>query len=199
MTKFWRSGRYLALTIVLASLSAPICAGPFGINKGQPIGSLKGLRRGDGDGVYTILVPLPNAEFEAYGVLATPEDGVCRVWGMGRDHPHDRYGMSVRSAFDTLRAALTTKYHIGRISNYLKPDALFKEDNEWVMAIKQNERVYASYWNSDNSNDLGQGISIISLEIKASFSDNAYLELDYMFDNFESCEAHLATKTGDGL
>jgi len=187
--------RFKLLLLGIACLATPAIAGPFGIQKGQPLKSLAVLKKGDEAGTYIIKVPSPNKEFSNYGVLATPQDGVCAVFGIGKDYEFDSYGKEIRAAFDTIRNALNSKYNIGRMTdNFTGPPGTDIEFG-WVLSIKHQNRIYKSTWNQQ----LPDGLSDISLSVEATSSINSYLLLEYNFDNLESCRAHLPQVGSSGL
>jgi hypothetical protein len=185
--------------VALSLLSGPAMAsGPFGVGMGDPITKYRG-RPSVTQGAYKITVPKPNDEFESYTALATPKTGICKVWGIGRDHDNDRYGNGVRSAYDRLVKLLTEKYGSGNEISFLRSGALWKDTDEWVMSIKQKERTVAYFWSPTNGSNLPENLVGISLEVNATSSNSSYLDLTYEFANFKSCKAAFATSESDGL
>lgn len=187
-----------ALFGVLVCLSSAAFAGPFGLNKGQPISSLKVISQ-PGPGIYVVTVPLPNPEFQTYVVAANPQDGVCKVSGIGRSHANDRYGSETQSAYGSLKSALSGKYQSGLAQEFVKEGALFPEAADWVMAVKQNERVHQTLWGAAFGKPLSDGLGSIALMVKAVDMDTSYLQLSYEFDNFDSCMAKMKSKDNEGL
>jgi hypothetical protein len=187
---------FAALTIYFPVVAE---AGPFGIDAGSNVSIYSG-RPSSVKGAFKIVVPKPHDEFESYTAISTTETGICKVWGVGRNHSDDRYGSSVRDTYQRLKETLEAKYGQGRQFDYLKAGALWKNSNEWVMAIRQNERTLVTYWTVENMGaPLPDGIVAITLEVKALSSDTAYLDLTYEFSNFKRCRAVFAAASADAL
>ena len=176
----------IALTTLLAMSGTGASAQAFGIEKGSPIGSLNVVREVD-EFYYIVTVPKPHPEFESYAVRTSSETGVCKVTGIGKDHDSDRYGTSVKSAFSSLSNSLNNIYGANKSFDFLNFGALWDEPNEWVMSLKQNERSYSTYWDEEEKSDMPEGLRSVSLHVKSTSSDSAYIVLKYEFDNFDVC------------
>tara|TARA_R110000744_G_scaffold87693_2_gene171152 strand:+ start:279 stop:893 length:615 start_codon:yes stop_codon:yes gene_type:complete len=176
----------IALTTLLAMSGTGASAQAFGIEKGNPIGSLNVVREVD-EFYYIVTVPKPHPEFESYSVRTSSETGVCQVTGIGKDHDSDRYGTSVKSAFSSLSNSLNNIYGANKSYDFIQNGALWDEPNEWVMSLKQNERFYRTYWNEEHKSDIPEGLKGIGLGVYATSSDSAYVKLTYEFDNFDVC------------
>lgn len=170
----------------------------FGVEKGQ---SLEGLtiKRDFGDGVYEVTVPSPHSEFEAYAVRATPETGVCTVRGVGKNHENDRYGISVQNAFSSLRSVLESRYNKHEFGDVLRSGAIWDGREYWVMALRQNERIFEAVWAAKYQSDLPDGLDEIILRVSAVSKDTAYIILQYRFNNDEECSRVLSKKDEGGL
>jgi hypothetical protein len=190
--------RFLASLAGIVVFSGTAMAGPFGVTMGKPVAIYAG-RPSTVKGVYKVTAPQPYSEFESYSVVATASSGVCKIWGIGRDHSNDRYGTDVRSAYDRLKSILDSKYGKSEEFSYLKSGALWKDSNEWVMSIRQKERTVITFWSVKDGPPLPDGLVSISLEIKATSSDTAYIDLTYEFENFKSCKTTLSAQDADGL
>lgn len=190
--KFYATVAGLALTI-----SSIAMARSFGVAPGKPVRTYAG-KPSSVDGVYKIIVPQPNSEFESYSAVATPETGICKVWGIGKDHDNDRYGANVREAYDRLKAILNEKYGASQEYSYIKSGALWDKPEDWVMSVKENERTMVSYWIMPDKHAV-EGIKSISLEVKAFSSSSAYLDLTYEFENFPLCKKRFNSTEASGL
>lgn len=189
--------RYLMIAVLALMMSSVATAGSFGVVPGKPVRTYAG-KPGKVDGVYTIVVPQPNSEFESYSAVATPEIGICKVWGIGKDHDNDRYGADVREAYDRLKALLNDKYGASQEYSYIKSGALWDKPEDWVMSVKENERTLVSYWLMPDKQAV-EGIKSISLEVKAFSSGSAYLDLTYEFENFPLCKKRFNATEASGL
>lgn len=175
-----------AATILLFVSATGASAQAFGIEKGTPIESLEVVRE-ISEFKFSVTVPKPHSEFESYTVFATPEAGVCKVTGIGKDHDNDRYGTTVKSAFADLCSALTGIYGASKNFDFIKNGALWDGPEEWVMALRQNERHLTTFWTEDEQSDLPEGLDGVSLSVSALSSDLAYILLGYEFDNMDEC------------
>lgn len=187
-----------ALIIATGLLAAPALAGPFGVSMGQPITGLRPTST-ETRNVFRIVAPQPNEEFESYWVVASPETGVCKVWGTGKDHANDRYGSDVRDAYRRIKAVLAGKYGSSDEVSFLRSGALWKDENEWVMSVRQKERTLITYWLGKEGSSLPADIVAISLEVRAVSNDTSYLTLTYEFSNFSRCQAKFRENSADGL
>jgi len=183
----------------LLLISSPIWAqSAFGISRGQSISTLKIVKKFDSS-LYSVIPPAPNFEFESYTVLATPATGVCKISGIGKDHDDDAYGGASQSAFERLESALEEKYGNHKHYDFIRNGALWDEPREWVMAIKQNERFFASFWDAEESSNLPSGLNSISLELLATSSSSSYIKLTYEFSNFDQCKANFSKTDNNSL
>lgn len=187
---------WMPLVALLWSQTA--VAGPFGTTMGQSIATLN-ARQASTKNTFTVTVPTPNAELESYTAVATPQTGLCKIWGVGRDHRNDRSGENVRGAFERLKTLLDIKYGAAEKFDFLDRGALWDEPHEWVMAVNKNERKFVAYWTKQNANMLADGIAAISLEVRAYASDIAYLDLTYEYANFARCKELIGAQQAEGL
>jgi hypothetical protein len=185
-------------TFCLMLIPAQTLARGFGIQQGTSIEELD-VVEDLGTGRYVVNVPSPHSEFESYVVWASDSHGVCLVRGLGKDHDNDRYGQSVRAAFDKLESALEERYGDFRKGNFLNAGALWDETDEWVMAIRQSERVYQSVWDAQYGSDLPDSIIEIILNVDALSSSSAWIGLQYRLANFDECQQKLETLDSQGL
>jgi hypothetical protein len=161
-------------------------AGPFGLDFGAPITNTKIVRQVDAT-TYYISPPEPNSEFESYAVVATPNDGICKIIGIGKTHI-GAGETEIRAAFDSLTSALTLKY--GTPSNsfdFLHVGAIWKNPGEFAMSLRQHERSLVSFWDLGitNTNQIGS----ILLEADGTARDKTFLRLGYEGRNYKSCRA----------
>jgi len=192
--KGWTMARLFYLVSFLIMAPTFALSQAFGINMGQSISSLDIIEE-PGTGVYQVNVPLPHNEFDSYLVVATENFGACKVSGIGKSHGNDRYGTSVRSSFRKLSEALENKY--GKPTedfDFLRPDALWDDSDEWVMAILQNERFLNKFWTNLNGDVKGIGLGVSALG-----SSSSYVSLGYQFSNFDDCVEEINSSGNKGL
>lgn len=186
--------------LMLWVLSPNADAQVFGINMGQKAASLDGAveikeARGRATRQYTVkTVPLPHSEFESYSVWETTKQGICRVVGIGKTHSADKLGFSVRRAFDGLDAALTAKYGVSEKYDFLHPNSIWSEADDFAMSLRMKERSLLKFW-VVNAGTIGT----IGLTTYAVSSTDTYLKLAYDFTNLEDCVAEDKLGDQDGL
>ena len=114
-------------------------------------------------------------------------DRHCKVTGYGKDYKNDSYGTDVQVSFRRLKAALTARYAGGKDYEYLKSDALWKEDNEWNWSILKNERSLTTFWEAKYGSRMPLGVTNVMLDVRAVNSSATYLVLSYEFSNLAQC------------
>lgn len=166
----------------------------FGVEMGAP---LSALSAGPplGQGSYDIKVPSPHPEFSSYVAKATDETGVCLVRGIGKVHDNDRFGHAVRDAFAELKQALQTRYGDAYTGDFLREGALWDGPDEWVMAVRKNERVFQAVWDREEGSTLPEDLAEIILNVNANGSDSAWIALQYRFANEKTC-SEIVSKAG---
>jgi hypothetical protein len=188
----------ITLAILLLVMPASALGQAFGIQQGVTVSELDVVEElGDGD--YVVNVPQSHSEFEAYVVKASDTAGVCLVRGIGKDHDNDRYGRSVRAAFEKLEDALEDRYGAFKRADFLNGGALWDGANEWVMAIRQNERAHQAIWTADYGSELPSSINEIILTVDALDSSSAYNVLQYRLANYDDCQRELDALDAQGL
>ena len=148
-------------------------------------------------GNFSFVVDPPRtvSGFDSYVVKATPEAGVCMVKGIGEQFPRDGYGIAVRNRFDKLRGLLDQNYGDGKLHSGLRPGAFWDEVDQWVMAIRQNERYHQAEWEVNDP----VGLDDIILSVLATSPDSSLLVLQYRFANITDCDAEAAAADASGL
>lgn len=181
-----------------AAQTAPVEGGAFGLEAGQPISSLKILKNVEKN-VYVVTVPRPNREFETYIAFATNKHGLCKIFAAGKSYENDRYGSETQSVFSKFKSVLIQKYGKSKDYDFLKYGALWKDSNEWVMSLKQNERSLESFWSRSEVIPWPNSLKNINLSAKATSSDSSYITLAYEFTNFEKCKSDDSQLENSGL
>jgi hypothetical protein len=170
-----------------AAIGTAASAGPFGIEQGQPLSSLKVLKHVRGN-YYTVTVPSPHSNFEAYTVLVTPEDGVCKIAAIGKTLEGDAEGYEARRVYDNLKAGLQAKYGKSKDFDFLHSGSIWNKPNEWAMSLKQKERSLSSFWDQESGSTLPPDINSIMLDANAVSSTGTYVNVSYEFSNFSRCK-----------
>ena len=185
----------IAVATAISLSSTHAFAQAFGINQGEKIENLE-VVEDLGNFLYQVTPPIPVSGFSAYVVMATPESGACMVRALGDTFERDGFGENIRSRFATLAEILDGKYGKGHTVDILRSGALWKDPDEWVMAIRQNERVFQAEWTINSEEN---GIGDIILTTRARSRDDSFLALQYRFLNIKECENAKSQKDASGL
>jgi hypothetical protein len=190
----------VVLPLLAVTISSPAFGQAFGVRQGDPVSKYLGEHAAGiaNPTYYKIKVPEPNNEFESYAAVATPQTGICRVTGLGKTHYED-YGAETRSAFMSLKDALSSRYGRANLYDFLRTGALWDEPREWGWSIYKKERTLAAIWVASSGASLPQGISGVMLEVKAIAPSKTYVVLSYEFTNFEKCKALTDQTNNQGL
>lgn len=194
----------VGLLIFLVAVIAPAAnAQAFGVTMGAPISKFANAEKFEQAGPITLYkletLPSPHSEFESYLLAATPAQGVCKVMGLGKTHRADKSGTSVRSAYEDLVEALNAKYGHGEEYDFSHAGALWKDSDEFAMALRQNERTLAALWSRSKGSSLPEDIEGISLDTSSPDGSSTYLTLTYEFSNFAACKGELQKRDSRGL
>ena len=190
----------IAVAVVLQSgtaVQSQESGGAFGVAMGQPVSSLKVVKKLQGN-TYEVEVPKPNSEFEEYIVMAAPNTGVCKISALGKTHLNDRYGSDVRSAFDHLHAALVVRYGTAKDFDFLRAGSIWNDPQDFHMGVLKKERTLTSFWDRDNGSTLPVQLTSIMLDTRA-VSSGPYVALSYEFANFGKCKSVADSSNDAGL
>lgn len=192
--------RAIAAVIILTAISmpSPTYSQAFGVEMGQDVTTIGNYQK-IGTNLYSVEVPQPHSEFERYVVRATDSHGVCVVRGIGKDHPNDRFGTSVRKAFRSIESVLENNYGSFLKNDFLRRGALWGDSNEWVMSLRQNERVFQSVWDNEENSTLPENIKSIILQVNATSSSSSWIALQYTYANVDQCDEEQLDLDSSGL
>jgi hypothetical protein len=186
-------------TVALLAFPAVATAGAFGVEMGTPIANLPNAKATTQPNVYSFAPAQKHSEFDSYLAVATPDQGVCKVVGIGIDHDGDKNGLVARSRFDELTLSLSTKYGKSRLFDFLHAGSIWGEPGEWAMGLRLNERTYARAWSAEIGSSLPDGLGSIMLEAGATGPSTTYLKISYEFTNMAKCLAPQKKKDDSSL
>lgn len=177
----------------LAAGQSPMPTGPFGLSMGM---SEQALRAAIGDlqveenGPFNFratTVPTPHDSFEAYAFMVTKNQGLCELAAAGRELSMNAFGIEVRSAFKTLREALSTKYGPPtRLLDFVLPGSFWKEPQYWARGLQEKHRILQASWQFSPARPDDHLIGVI-IDAKASSAETAWISLQYAFENSQQC------------
>ncbi|MBI9094742.1 MAG: hypothetical protein JEY71_07660 [Sphaerochaeta sp.] len=162
-----------------------IVAGPFGIDMGQSLETLEknGLNpvlfSENSPGYYSVSPKYTHSEFETYLVRIDRDEGVFFIKGIGKDIQDSGYGVNTQSHFNDIRKAIDGTYGHSNLESYLFPSSIWDEPRDWMMAIRQDERVLLAIWEKSDGSFYPGDIESIYLAADATSSSIGYLAIDY--------------------
>lgn len=175
-------------------------AGPFGLDMGMTLEDIGGKPEKIGNGKYKLTsVPKPHSAFEAYIVQISPNGGLCWIKSIGKDIPTSAYGIELKSAFNDMKGKLEKTYGKHETTDLLMPGSIWKEPNEFMMAMIKKERLLMAIWDAGNGSTLTDNIKQIGLIASPGSRDKGYISVEYSFSNEKACEAELAAQEDGAL
>ncbi|MEN4633732.1 hypothetical protein ABEG70_01410 [Pantoea agglomerans] len=172
--------------------------GPFGLESGlskKNIEDMTGEELKPYEGVpnlYTIKSPpKKNAEFEGFGLLISPKSGLCQIRALGKNVDTDSYGIALQSKYKELLDSLSSIYGKPKSTDLLLSGSIWKEPQDWMMALNKKERFLSAQWAGSPATPLKNKLVIVSMEARANGSGEGYIYLQYDFNNIDACAAEI--------
>jgi hypothetical protein len=171
----------------------PTYEGPFGLQMGLTRDQVRVLipdleYANDAPGfAWSSNAPKPHPDFESYGFQFSEKSGLCNIIAIGKDISSGDTGHEVRSAFDNIEEALTSKYGKGKLFDF--SSERFSSPEFWMMHLSQKNRTLAKAWASKYGSTLTHNIGLIGLKANASDVSTGHLSLYYEFSNSSDCKA----------
>ncbi len=188
-----------------AELSPP-ADGPFGLAKGLSVSDIEAmigtalpLVDGNQNLYSSTTAPKENAAFETYAMVISPVAGLCQIRAVGKDISANSFGSQIRTAYDGLQLSLTNVYGVPETLDRLLPGSIWKDPDDWMMALHKEERYLVSEWEANEASPLPNNIQRIVLTPRTTSGSNAYLFLQYSFDNDELCRQEIESKNRESL
>lgn len=176
---------------------APAASGPLGLKQGltrdeieSMVGSTLTLIEGAANVYLADSAPKPHPAFENYALVIGDVSGLCQVRGLGKDIKTSRHGIQLKTAFTDLEATLTEMYGPAEKMDKLLPGSIWKDPEDWMMGMVQEERFLFARWPQKEGGKLKgepEGIESVALVARAKSSDTGYLILEYSFTNNKQC------------
>lgn len=154
------SSFWLFAILALVVFGLPVFAGPFGLDMGMTFAEVTSVCTTEpvpvGNNLYTVTPPNPHQDFETYVVQIHPTYGVYFIKAIGKRVTTSVYGTELHSAFTKIVTALEKTYGPAKTYDILRPGSIWDEPNDWMMALRKQERFLAAYW-EERPEDLYQG------------------------------------------
>ncbi len=181
------------LIAAFAAMSAAAAnAGPFGIEWGAPISSLR-TNKVLSQFNFEIDAPTPNENFIFYSVRGTPELGVCDIAARSNYFVDDAGGALVKNAYASITAALDRKYGKGHLVDESIKGILLTKPQEFAESINTYQREISTYW----YNVFGTGM--VSLTIEALPKNVTYVSIGYFGPNHAACLKSMKAQSDSSL
>lgn len=194
--------RRLIVTVLLgALLTSAAAAGPFGINQGDKLEQLPGATSLGNRMFQLSSVPKPHPLFTDYSVELVDDLGVCRVNASSELFKDDKFGLNAKQRYGEVKAQLTSLYGKGGDGEgeFLRDGAIWDGPQEFVMSLKQNERVHQTWWSKKDGSKLKDAVKTIALAIKGLDANTSMLVLQYAFENEAECKKKASISSSDAL
>jgi len=186
---------FMCLFMLMSSIS--LFAGPFGLEMGMRIEDIDSKAQKIKPGMYLITtVPKPHSSFGQYIVQVGPKTGLCWIKAIGKDINTSAYGNELRSAFIEMREKLAKSYGEGKTSDFLRSGSIWKDANDYMMALLKKERILACMW--ENPKDA-KDIKSLALIASASDRETGHISIEYAFKNESDAEKEIASLEDSAL
>lgn len=168
--------------------SIPGMSGPFGLKMGMSLKEIGGDPKEIGRGRYIITnVPKPHSAFAEYAIIVAPKCGLGKIVARGEIMKTSVYGTDLENEFDTMEKKLEASYGKHSKHDFLKAGSIWREPNEWMMALKKKERVLLAGWTKEGGSSLSDDIAEIILETCALSEKEGFIMVSYYFSNSDAC------------
>ena len=175
-----------SFAVVSFTGSGLLADGAFGLEFGQALPGQAEQMPGGKGGHYSVEVPSPYPEFESYFIVYHETTGVCGIGAFGKTYEDDEWGNAVKIWYERLITILSNKYGSVRREEFLRPGALWVEDNEFSRSIDKNQRSHQAIWEIETGDPTSTDLIILLVEAK---------QTDTRLDIFYSSSDHLKCQT----
>lgn len=181
----------------------PAGVGPFGLEAGVSVDIIEKMTgeaptiAKDSENLYvTSRVPKPNDAFEKYGLVISPTVGLCVIRAVSKDIQTNDYGHQLQSGYEGMQNALSGVYGNPKTYDFLMPSSIWKDANDWMMALVKQDRILQSEWKNAG---MKNNISGVRIYAKAASRDKGYFVVEYTFNNEQACSAEQQQKKNSSL
>ncbi len=175
-------------------------AGPFGLDMGMALKQIDTKAKKIAPGKYQLTkVPKPHSAFGMYVAQVAPKTGLCFIKALGKEIITNSHGLQLKTAFDNMESKLDKTYGNGKTTDLLISGSIWKDPDDWTMAIRKKERYLIKIWDKDSGATLKNNIKSVALAVGTTSSDRGYISIDYTFLNEEDCGSEIASMEDDAL
>jgi len=182
------------LLVILLLASGYATAGPFGTSIGMSKSDLGIGANTEELSTYKFqLSKLPKTSklFESYIVKVTPDNGLCYVKAIGVNIDSSVYGSQLKTQFTKLNKSLQKKYIKGTTHDFLSSGSIWNEPRDFMTGLLKKERFLVAYYDAEEGSTMVEGVQRAVLSGSALSSDTGYVNIDYFFNNHDSCNSEI--------
>lgn len=182
-----------ALALFLAFYPAQAFAQQFGLPMGATVEQVKAmgvklLFRGTGPGTWkTDTLPYGNPQFDEYVLQFSKTSGLCSITAYINNKYDTPNGERIKSQYYSLKDSLTLRYGVGRSDENLSSGSIWREENEFMMSLHQNERRLDTDWFQLSLMQNKKDLQSLSLYGRALSPTTSYVAVMYFFRNIRDC------------
>lgn len=146
-------------------------------------------------------VPKNHSAFDLYALDIAPISGLFAITAFGKTIITSRYGIEIKTAFESLKSKLDTAYGKSELTDVLLPNSIWNEPQDWMSALEKKERILVATWSGKKNSGAIQDVflSEIYLGISVIDNENGYLRLEYIFENQDTAIKEIQSLEDDAL
>ncbi|WP_321300997.1 hypothetical protein [uncultured Sphaerochaeta sp.] len=172
---------YLLLLVSLSVLSA----GPFGIEMGQSVDTLKRnnlrLELLEGTSNFYIVVPkISHPVLEFVGVFIGEDGGVIQIVAQSSNFKDSGYGKSIRLAFTDIKNSIDSLLGPSVFIDWIESDSKLADPEDWLASIDYGDRYYFAIWADYTDASLPEDIGEITLLVDAYSRSEGFVRLEFV-------------------
>ncbi len=176
--------------LILAFLSISIFAAPFGLKMGMTLEDIKRACNGvepqyiEND-CYYVFPAKTHPSFKYYVAYVNDIKGLYCLGAISDEISTDSRGKELKNAFAEIKERISKTYGNAKMIDELIPNALYKDDNEWIDSIVYNERTYEAVWKSNLKDNLDNVLLYMTVK---NHPKSGRIILEYDFSNKKAVE-----------
>lgn len=171
---------------LMVEVPTAVADGPFGVSPGDEPAKFPACQQTGGDWICGSL-PGGHEAIDEYRLIAAPGSGVCEVVAYGRI-ADDPGGAKTRKLVDRLAQQTRLKYG----NRFRKFDTLYVGANldkpqEWLTAVKADQRTYSYWWTPSTGFTPTNGAAVIKIEAAGESDTVGAVKVVFRLENHETC------------
>lgn len=180
--------------------------GPLGLAMGVPVDVMVGQLKftpsnADNPNIYSGTPPKPAPGFDSYFVLATKEQGVCRIGAIAPVDVVNGSGDQIKSETDRIAEMVEMKYGKPTKKYDLALEDVYQRNPEFFMlGLKEDSVTYSYSWvqhpgTATFPNDLAE-IEVTAMAVELN---KGWVRLLYTFTNDKACNVEVKKQKSSNL